>query len=69
MAKSNALNYEEFIEYAKAHYTKGGDGYYECWDKRTFDEYVEMFGEITKRKALQMFKESYEIELDRRGWY
>ena len=66
MAK--ALGYEEFIEYAKKHYNRGGDSYVECWDEATFDEDVRMFGPITKRKALGMFRDSYEIDRDRRGW-
>lgn len=66
MAK--ALTYEELIEYAKQHYNKGGDGIYECWDERTFNEYVEMFGGITKRDALEMFRRDYEIQKDRAGY-
>lgn len=54
MAK--ALNYQEFMDYAMAHYTKGGDEYYECWEKYQFDDYVNNFGPITKRRALAMFK-------------
>lgn len=67
MAK--ALTYSEFIEYAKKYYEKGGDGYVECWGQREFDEYVKLFGSITKSKALKMFRDSYEIERDRAGWY
>ena len=67
MAK--AMTYNEFMDYAKKHYNKGGDGYFECWDVRTFNEYVELFGEITKRTALGMFRTSYEIEKDEAGWY
>lgn len=66
MAK--VLTFEEFIEYAQKHYNKGGDGFVECWEKRDFDEYVGMFGGITKRKALQMFRTDYEIQQDRIGW-
>ena len=69
MARAKAMTYEELIEYAKQHYDKGGDGVYECWDRKTFDEYVEEFGPITKSKALEMFKLSYEIDRDRAGWY
>lgn len=70
MAKAKALTYEELIEYAKKHYNRGGDGIYECWDKRTFDEYVEQFGPITKRVALEMFKMERDIQRDRAGyWY
>lgn len=69
MAKAKAMTYKEFIEYALQHYTKGGDGFYECWDERTFNEYVSEFGSITKRQALAMFRLEREIERDMRGWY
>lgn len=67
MAK--ALTYEELIEYARKHYNKGGDGIFECWDKKTFDYYVKEFGPITKSRALEMFRLDYEIARDRAGWY
>ena len=38
MAK--ALTYEELIEYAMKHYSKGGDVVVECWGRNEFDEYV-----------------------------
>lgn len=64
MAKAKALTYNEFMDYAKAHYNKGGDGYYECWGQRQFDDYVELFGPITKRRALDMFRIDYNIQKD-----
>ncbi len=67
MAK--AMTYGELMDYAKAHYAKGGDSIYECWDERTFDEYVREFGPITKRRALDMFRLDYEIQRDRAGWF
>lgn len=67
--KAQTLTYEELIDYAKEHYTRGGDGIYECWDRRTYNEYVELFGPITKRGALQMFRLNREIDRDRAGWY
>ncbi len=67
--KAKELTYDEFMEYAKQHYTKGGDGFCECWDEKTFTEYVKLFGGITKRRALQMFKTSYDVDKDRAGWY
>ena len=67
MAKG--LTYEEFMEYAKQHYTKGGDTFFECWDQKEFDYYVKEFGEITKHKALSMFKLQYSINKDRSSWY
>lgn len=65
MAKAKALTYDEFMDYAKAHYNKGGDGYYECWGQRQFDDYVELFGPITKRRA-----QSQEgMTMTKRLWY
>ena len=63
----NALSYQEFMSLSKENYANGGDGYYECWDEKTFDEHVKMFGCITKRKALQMYKQAYEVYQDRIG--
>lgn len=51
------MTYEELMEFALAHYEEGGDGVYECWDRRTYNEHVAEFGEITKEKALKMFEE------------
>ena len=49
------MTYEELIQFALENYTKGGDSVYECWDETTFNEYVQEFGPITKKKALEMF--------------
>lgn len=68
MTKTKGLTYEEFIQYARQHYCKGGSGYYECWGKQLHDYYVTQFGPITKRTALQMFKIDYEIQKDREGF-
>lgn len=65
---TKTLSYQEFMDLSKQYYLKGGDGYYECWDKKTFDEYVKMFGGITKSKALRMYKEANEIYKDRMGY-
>lgn len=62
-----ALNYEEFIALAKANYNAGGDGYVECWDDRTFDYFVEEFGPISKKRALQMFAEALDEEKEERA--
>ena len=66
MAK--VLTYKELIEYAKKHYAKGGDGVYECWDERTFNEYVKDHGGITKTKALEMFRLYKALTDDMAGW-
>ena len=61
------MSYEELMAFALKHYNEGGDGVYECWDKRTFDEYVAEFGPITKSKALKMFKEHDSIGAEYRA--
>lgn len=62
--EANAITYDQFIELAKANYYKGGDSFYECWDERTFNDYVKMFKPITEKKALQMFKDNADIEAE-----
>ena len=66
MAK--ALTYAEFMDYAKAHYNRGGDSFFECWEKKEFDWYVKEFGPITKSRALRMFRTAYDVEKDMAGW-
>ena len=56
-----SMNYEELIAFALEHYNEGGDGVYECWDRRTYEEYIAEFGPITKSKALKMFNQYNEI--------
>lgn len=65
--KERALTYEEFIALAKANYTKGGDGYVECWDDRTFTYFVKEFGPITHARALQMFAAAFDEEKEERA--
>jgi len=66
MAGEKALTYEEFITLAKENYTKGGDVAVECWERYQFEDYVKLFGPVTKTKALQMFRQwrSEEKELE-----
>ena len=65
MAKG--LTYEELLEYAKQHYDKGGDMTFECASREWFNDYVRMFGAITKRDALRMFRSDYEHEREIAG--
>ena len=67
MAK--VLSYAELIEYARKHYANGGDGVFECWDERMFDDYVKEFGAITKSKALKIFRLYKAVDDDMSGWY
>ena len=62
-----ALTYEQFIELAQANYNKGGDGYVECWDERTFDYFVANFGPITEARALDMFAGALDEEREERA--
>ncbi len=57
MAKGKALTYEEFIALAKENYSRGGDVAVECWERYQFEDYVKMFGPVTKTKALRMFRD------------
>ncbi len=58
------LTYEEFIELAKENYTKGGDIAVECWERGQFEDYVKMFGGMTETKALQMFRQWKNEEIE-----
>lgn len=62
------LTYTDFMKLSLDYYEKGGDGYFECWDEKQFNEYVAEFGPITKKKALEMFKLSQSIDIDMAGW-
>lgn len=66
--KRSYLAYSEFMELAMQNYHKGGDEYVECWDESYFDEFVSLFGGITKTRAMNMFKRSYAIQRDRSAW-
>lgn len=56
------ITYDELMKLAMRHYNEGGDAIYECWDQRTFDDYVAMFGPMTKAQALRMFTVNNDIE-------
>lgn len=66
MAASNnkVLTYNELMELAKEFYNEGGDGIYECWDERTYNEYVQEFGPITVETTFMLFG----VDADRRAW-
>ena len=63
-----ALTWKEFYKLALVNYEFGGDGFAECWDERTFNEYVEAFGPISKKKALNMFNTAEQIWTDMQGY-
>ena len=59
---TKALTYAELMDLALEYYNKGGDVVYECWDEKYVNEYVAMFGAITRAKALKIFKGFHEEE-------
>ena len=62
-----ALTYAELMALSSENYNKGGDGYVECWDERTFAYFVKEFGPITKARALQMFAAAFDEEKEERA--
>ena len=63
-----SLNWKEFYKLALRNYENGGDGIVECWDERTFNEYVNNFGPITEKVARDMFDTYGQIWTDMRGY-
>lgn len=53
------ISFGELKTLAKEKYAEGGDGIYECWDQRTFDDYVRMFGPMSRSRADQLIKLQY----------
>lgn len=54
--ENKALSYREFIELAQQNYTKGGSTFVECWEEYQFNDYVQLFGAITKQDAIKLFE-------------
>lgn len=63
-----SLNWKEFYKLALRNYENGGDGIVECWDENTFNEYVNEFGPITEKVALDMFDTAEDIWNDMQGY-
>ena len=63
-----ALTWKEFYKLALRNYENGGDGFVECWDENAFNIYVEAFGPITEKTALNMFDTAEEIWSDMQGY-
>ena len=66
-AQPAALTYEQFMALARENYNKGGDGYVECWDDRTFAYFVKEFGPITRASALDAFAQALDQENEERA--
>ena len=41
---------------ARENYAKGGDVVVECWEKYQFEDYVKLFGSVTRARAFQMLR-------------
>lgn len=63
-----ALTWKEFYKLALRNYENGGDGIVECWDENTFNEYVNEFGPITEKVALNMFDTAVDVWNDMQGY-
>ena len=62
-----ALTFDQFMALARENYGKGGDGYVECWDDRTFAYFVKEFGPITRASALDAFAQALDQENEERA--
>lgn len=62
-----ALTFDQFMALARENYGKGGDGYGECWDERTFAYFVKEFGPITRASALDAFAQALDQENEERA--
>lgn len=62
-----ALTFDQFMALARENYGKGGDGYVECWDDRTFNYFVKEFGPITRASALDAFAQALDQENEERA--
>lgn len=61
------LTYEELMDLALRHYNEGGDGVYECWDRRAYNDYTEACGPMTHSRAMEMFRTNKAIVCDWQG--
>lgn len=61
------LTFDQFMALARENYNKGGDGYVECWDDRTFAYFVKEFGPITRASALDAFAQALDQEKEERA--
>ena len=53
------LSFGELKSIAKDKYNEGGDGVYECWDQKTFDDYVQMFGPVSRKTVRHIICQKY----------
>ena len=62
------LTYREAQRLAMAYYNQGGDSFYECWDEKEFNEFIEIEGRpMTVGFMKSMFNMYDEVDRDMRG--
>ena len=62
------MTYQEFMDYAKKNYNKGGDAIVECWDEKQFNEYVAEYGAMTLERADDLMATYEEVCKDAEGY-
>ena len=63
-----ALTFDQFMALARENYGKGGDGYVECWDDRTFAILLSTYlYRITRASALDAFAQALDQENEERA--
>lgn len=68
-SNSKKLTYKEAQRLALAYYNQGGDSFYECWDEKEFNEFLEIEGREYWTVGLMksMFHMYDEVDRDMRG--
>lgn len=62
------LTYKEAQRLAMAYYNQGGDGFYECWDEKEFNDFLEIEGgQMTVGRMKSLFNIYDEVDRDMRG--
>lgn len=65
---NKTLTYREAQKLALAYYNQGGDSFYECWDEKEFNEFIEIEGHpMTVGGMKSMFNMYDEVDRDMRG--
>lgn len=67
-SNNKILTYKEAQSLALAYYNQGGDSFYECWDEKEFNEFIEIEGRpMTVGSMKSMFRMYDEVDRDMRG--
>ena len=54
MSKTDIVTFEQMQKIARKNYNRGGDGIVECWDRTSFNIYVDEFGPLTYKDVMDM---------------